>query len=111
TLTPSHLPPLKPSTSPSETTSERNLIFIFGFSSGFRLVVGSPFGYLSATAWALAPRMDARKGWAVAGAGTLPISKALVVTFGPYIAWRESLSWRIDAPSSVSPANTPLARE
>src|SRR4029077_40309 len=64
-----------------------------------------------ATAWAFAPRISARNGWAAAGADTLPNSRARVVTLCPYIATLESVSWRIDAPSNVSPANAPLARE
>jgi hypothetical protein len=35
------------------------------------------------TAWAFAPRISARNGWAAAGAGTLPNSKARVVTLRP----------------------------
>ena len=47
---------------------------------------------LSALASAFAPRISARNGWAAAGTSTLPNSKARVVTLGPYIARRESLS-------------------
>ena len=70
----------------------RHHSFSFGFCPFFRLGPYLWSAFSSATAWALAPRIAARKGWALAGAGTLPKSKARVVTFGPYIAWRESLS-------------------
>src|ERR1019366_8385844 len=47
----------------------------------------------SVTAWAFAPRISARNGWAADGPGTWPNSKARVVTLRPYIACRESLVW------------------
>src|ERR1035437_3516469 len=37
--------------------------------------------FRSVPAWAFAPRISARNGWAAAGAGTLPHTKARVVTF------------------------------
>jgi hypothetical protein len=50
-----------------------------------------PYSLLT-LASALAPRTSARNGSAATGIGTLPNSKARVVTLRPYIARRESLS-------------------
>ena len=53
------------------------LSFSFSFASAFASA------FPSATAWAFAPRISARNGWAADGAGTLPNSKARVVTLRP----------------------------
>ena len=53
--------------------------YFLSFSLASDLVSAFP----SATAWAFAPRISARNGWAADGAGTLPNSKARVVTLRP----------------------------
>src|ERR1035441_954481 len=58
----------------------------------FSLASDLASAFPSATAWAFAPRTSVRNGWAATGAATWPNSKARVVTWGPYIACRESLS-------------------
>src|SRR5690242_10772054 len=65
----------------------------------------------AALAWACAPRTAERNARAAEGTATLPISAARVVTLRPYMARVESSSWITSAPSSVRPANAPLARE